>query len=359
MAFNFDSTVLLDARKRTTEKYFKEFENRPLQSDVISMIMESTKAGLGLEQLEAIRKAEQQNIDILFKKKTILETGTSRACTYTGGFADSGKDRPIFVDLTASFSLRESVHKNNEISFLEALSDGYEFLENSILHEGVTSGGAQQNLRSRILADIASNKSSVNALSVGTHKNTWKGTPDFFVEVSKANSVHFTSNLEIDFRLNKYGKNIMLLGNTDMMGLFNQTLNQGAGNSINYAWQGMPMGGFFEDPTIAPATNYEYKAFAFQKGAIAAAFWTYNDKRGIKQLADKMYGTYASTKYPGIVYDMVVEQKCVDTKSPTDHGGIKDDTVITITFILNYALPKVQLSAVGETPIFEYQVKTA
>lgn len=349
---NYAETVLLEARYLLNQDAEKKFTQRGNLTNIHKAYIEGAEyvSGEKGESLEKLRTATTRATKIKYLKKQTFTATTSKSCNPDGDFGDTGNVTATWASLVRTIKLREKTFLGNEVSAIKALSNSVYQMELDILL------GSANSLNAAMLAHLEANRTQVNALSTaGVSKNTWYGTPNFYVSTAAANIGRFYNFLMADMAANNYNGDFYDIHDTFWGAEVANYAAQGTANSTNTAYQ---FDGFerLSSNLIVPTGYNSSLHYVVPKGGVASLTW--NDGLNLSNAEIQgggMYRVQESMLVPGLYYDVFIKEACADT---TSYGGGTQDKVTDIEFTLNYSLLKQPLDTANETPIFKYYVAT-
>ena len=338
---SYASTVLQDAR--TEIQTNKTFELRPTMSMVTNAAL--AYRDQAIRDLAKIKKATTQTTTVLYSSKTdYTVTSDAKSCTPTGTEGGTSSVDLTWVRRKVHPYVEYKVHAGNEQDMQSAFTNSLYNAEASLFFG---TGG----IDAYIIAWLEANKSSVNAGTLGTFDTYADDT----MTIANANRNIFYDIVQTEMQENNYNLKFQDIYNTAWNQTKNYYVNQGAGNSVNTAYQ---FNGFDFHPSNnvnASTTTYYTNGvhYIIPAGGIALVDWCENDATNItgKIVGSQEWGSMDSLFFPNIRLDYFKYETCVDS---TARGGSAQDVRMTYEITANIAMAK-QPTPTG-TPIFKYGI---
>jgi hypothetical protein len=347
MANTYSSTNLFNAREWQFDNMKEKFDQRREFTMVHKPFFEGQAQ---IPDLERIKAAYVQTTQVMYLPKKTFTVNNSKSCAPSGETASSGVATVSWNQYGFAIKQNKKQFQNNELTAIRALA-------NDLFNAETTLWTGASGIEAAMVSYLNTNRTQVNKLSGTTgSKNTWKVTPNFYVETTNANRGQFWNYALHDMQLNNYDGKIWDIHNTWAGADINYYSAQGTANATNTQFQfaaNLPAQ-FDMAPTnlINAATYHDGIHYLVPEGGVASLFW--NDplnRTGEESEAGKWY-VMESMLHPGVWYDVFEKNSCSDT---TDDGGTTQDSVTTWEFTINMGLTKQPMTG-NETPIFKYQV---
>ncbi len=342
MANEYTATILQDARAFLKDENNKKFELRQNMSKVLEAFMRDREFTIpGLSQ---IKEARIQATKALYMKNKAYTLTTAKSCAPSGESSGSGDVELTWAQLGFVVKSQTKKFQNNEVGRMKALANDLYNGEKS-LYTGATG------IDSVLATYLNANRTTVNAISTGNvGHNTWRGNPDYHVEVANADINRFYNYAQAEMAINNYDGELMDIVNTMWLADWQYYQSQGQANAVNTEFQ---FPGFTPYVTnlIQPAGYNGSIHYIVPTGGVAFLDWNNPLNLEGKISGQKEWTTAQSLLHPELTLDLYVYETCEDT---TDDGGDKQDLVINYEFTLNYAIAKQPITASGETPIYKY-----
>jgi hypothetical protein len=340
---NFAATVLLAARAKEAEKYYRAFEGRALNSSLINLFMRNRD--LMNPNLADIRKSTTQVTSMMYPTKLRRTMGAGKSCAPSGESSDSGIVNLTWVVKTALIKISEKLHQGNEYKMQDTLARELVDAELDLWKNGAAS------MEVAALTYLEANRTQV-AETVGVH-GVWDGT-NFNYDYPVADIDIFYNKLVDDIRMNNFNGEMLEAYNTGWGYKLRYQANQGETNATNLAYQQRLPIGFtgFESNLITMTTDGSTHYFV-HAGGVTILDW--NDPINVegKVSGDKTWTRYESKFFPGLMLDMFMVTACEDT---TSIGGGTQDFTHTYELALTYAFAKAPLSTANASPIIKANI---
>lgn len=341
---NYASTVLLAARAKQQEKYFRKFEGRPENSMLMDMFMKDRD--LMFPDLGDIRQATTQTTTMLYPVKILRTIGSAKSCSISADVGDSGSVDLTWYTKTADVTVSEKRHHGNEYKMVETLAREMLDAEIDLWKNGAAS------MEVALLAYLEANRTQA-AQATGTHF-TWDAV-NYNYDCAFADLSNFYNYLLDDLKLNNYTGEFLDAFNTTWGGYLRQQTNQGESNATNTKFQYLDPFDFvgYDSNLITNGTSDLTTHYVIPQGGITILDWNDPVNREGKVSGEKEWGLYESRLFPGLMLDLFTVTECADT---TESGGGTQDFVHSYQIAFNYAIAKAPSSTVGETPIVKTNI---
>ena len=337
---DFADTVLLNARAlQAANQQAAEFRSQ--HYGITNAFLTDTQ--YTIPALAAIKEAEKQVTEVMFKKKGTFAIKSAPSCTLTGANGDSGKQAVTWTFSGTEVFTSKKRHQNNELSQTQSLADDLLMAEQSIWDDIETAGATHLN----------ANITTVNVNSDGKGQNTWDGVNNV-MQIASADSARAYNYIFPEMKRNNYKGNFYSIHNTmwEADVAFNSA--QGDANATNTAFQfrGLPSAITpYSSNEIVPAVANKHEIFIVPERTLALLTWIDPLNREGQSIGNKRWGVYESIMRPGTFFQLYIEDDCADT---TATGGSTQDLVTKYEIGLWYSHNNAILSTAGESTIYKY-----
>lgn len=333
----YADTVLQAARAFLKGDNNKKFQLRPTFTKIIEAFKRDRE--FTIPSLSSIRKADTQTTTALYLKKKDFTVGSTKSCAPVGQQSGSAKVDLTWTTKTVILKTNFKQHAGNEVSMARALANDLYNAEQSLWTA----------VDVDLLAYLEANKSGVNDGASGSFD-----TVNDIMAITNTNKTFFYNLVTADMQMNDYSPEFFDVHDPMWSAYQRQYINQGAGNSVNTAFQ---FDGFIFLPSnlIIPgaigSNTYTSLHYIIPAGGVAIVDWNDPLNRAGKVSGEKVWMTMQSLIHPEFTLDVYKTSDCADTSA--DGGSTQDFTEVwEISF--TYAKAIQPLPVVGETPIFKY-----
>ena len=355
-----DPAIILEARAKMMESGQRFFEDRPTNSHILDAFLISRDYMITQSEIDKIKSSNQRPVKIESWKKQNINLFDHKSETPTGITLATAITELTFAPISATMFIDYKELLNNDFnSQVEHIARILRTLERSIIVDGAAgSPNGTTSLEDQLLAFLEANRTHVSALSSGTHKNTWKGTPDFLTEVSLANRARFWNLLKFDLLQNNYSEELIHIFNTEFGADWEAYRAQGSQNGTNTQYQFNGHTAINSNKIVNGKSYYDATDYVIAKGGVGIVSWNENNRLPFTNYAGQYeYREHAFTMLTPIfgrvpfTADLLLYQTVANTVAT---GGGRQSPVLAMEMTLNTSIFKAPLSVSGETPIFKY-----
>lgn len=346
---SYAATLLLKAQAFMPEIFERKFERRRAISQIAPIFFKGQDA-IPVTELARIKSSINRPTEILYKKRKdfTITMSTNKGVAPAGETGSTAAVPLTFYTDKFEVLVETKKYANQQIS--QELGFSYDLLEAEASYWfGDT--GKEKALATWLIA----NRTQINVNSDGNSQNTWKATPDFFMEVAKADIPEFPNYLIPEMNRNKYSGMMDVI--TDLM--YQAPIEfykaQGSQNATNYSFQYKNIN-FANSAFVLPSTSdYKHRALVIPEGGVAMVTWNEAINMRGEDTGENFWGTYRSQFFPQVSFDVFAKREA--KQSSTDY----QDLVINYEFSLTNAIIMQPLtgSASGESVVYAYQMKKA
>ena len=297
--------------------------------------------------VDAIRKAEQQTVEAKYLERDAIAIGTSRACTPTAAYGDTGT-----VDLswaTYSHTAKTAV-KVGEYNYYEQLA----LFQNDIYNRFV-------DLHTQIEADaVAYLEANRTGIQGNRTMNNWDGGADV-MRTPLAQRDDYLNRIKTEMYQDNYRGTLMDIHSIPMMNMYRQQFAQGASNDENLQFQ-YPGFQHYDSAAVTNGTGSVFGTnYIVEEGGIALLDWIPAlNRRGQKSESGSTWTTMPDPFGYPLTWAVYIIDSCFDTtySSGSDPRGATQDYLRTYEFSIDLSFNRAPITAAGQEVINKYELQT-
>lgn len=335
---NYTSSVLLDAIGLLTDQFQRHERRKPFYG---AHELYLKGRDYTIPDLADIRESTLRTTTTKYLKKSTQTVGSSRSCTPTASFGDSGTVDLSWTTYAVTVKTSDKVFRNNYYSQVKALAEDlyYAYME---LHDEIETD---------MVAHLESSKTGVNNGSAWM--GTWDSVNDIY-KIANSNESNYYNYIRTIMRENKYRNELNVVQNVAAKAVMDYQGAQGAGNSTNLSYN-YPNMTFYESGSITSGSDYKILSYVAENDAVAVLDWLEPLNRQGKVKGDLEWTTMGDLF--GFFPSMQLFKKfaCADT---TDYGGTTQDATEVWEISIDLSLVKAPISTSTETPIYKFGLLT-
>jgi hypothetical protein len=336
-------TKLLDAIVNVPQSYaFKQFEGRASIYDVVRAFRDNTETLVPKEALEAAKMSSRHVAKIPVLKK-IDPTGVirdTRTCNPVDTAVDSAFVQPTYETYSFSFTMTPHLNEENYISYEEEFAHKVMQLLQAF----------GEKLDADLVTYLEANATQVNPSPL------FGGIVGTAVTVANADKEEFYKSIpSIMYRNDLSANRVIDISNPESQIMYDFLARQGAGNSVNTAYQ---ISNFapYRSNRVPVAAGQEEVHYLIPEGHIGLLDWMPYEYRVGKRISDgDLWGSFVDPLF-GLTWGLRYKAECADLSA--QQGGISDLTTAYVEkFELSVDLaPFHSYSSDTSSPIFKYVV---
>lgn len=334
---NYATAALLTAQTTLAKKYNEAELRRKLRPAVQLALQNSDYS---IPDANQQKKAEQRPVEVHYKLKKAAGSSTTKAARHTGNKGDSDKLTLSWNRWTETFSFSRKLLMNKVFGAQEIFNHEIE--------------QAIQNLQDRAetaaVAYLLANRTQLAAGSISANgTGTWNDT-NYALEVAAENRNYFVQMAKTFMWGRHYRGSLDMITDLKLYPEIERVRNQGAGNSVNTAFQ-------FDGAMIVPTTDdlsgayAQGQALVMPQGIFAGLNWNDPLNRNNFGRPDDYVGMLTTMRDPfglNANYDVSVYTDRADTSGIDGHvQDILDEYEVSLC--VGWAIPP--LSQAGDSVI--------
>lgn len=332
LAADYTDSVLLDGIGKLTELMNAKTLRRQQYGALDAYVLNRE---FSLPQLAELRVAENRAVKTKYLKRTVGTPGSTRTCTPSASFGDSGNIDITWTTYSETFKTADKVFRNNEFSSATQLAND---MFNAFLN-------LYNQIEIDTVAHLEANKTGVNVGTLGTFD-----TVDDIMEIANADKDNYLNFIRTMMLANKYSGMLIDVHTINLDALYREQRAQGPSNDRNDAFQ---FTGFdhFPSLSITNASDHFGTSFIMETNATAIADWIPQVNRDGLVQGDRTWTTMADPfGYPWS-WSVFRVESCENT---TSTGGNTQDPVVTWEVSLDLSRNVAPIDVADETPIFKH-----